>query len=421
MNLRERLTHKTVLISIANASLRLFSLFFRFSLSIYLGKFLGLKDVGVFGLLLGITGSLPAIIGLGLNYFVNRETVGSEPLVAGRKIKDRLAVTISGLLLSTLLIIPILINSNISDVSIIVPTVLVIIAECVAFDVQMSLFSLKKPLLANFFLFIRSASWVLPFIVLSRFDLHFRNISCLIISWLIADVAAFSMLFWRLSDWPWASIFASQIDFSWLRKSIKSARLIYLGDIGLAGYAYFDRFIVLGFVGLQSEGIYVFWWSMASALQALVASAVIQTSLPLLVEARKSPDRSKWRNLLRNTIGATLAYAIIGAVLIYVASMIMLPFIKRPLLYDYIDVLIAMLIASVIKSVSDVINYGLYSCGDDNKLAYINIFGLVVSVTTISLALAIGGLHLVGYALFTSASISLFLRTFFLRRHFGAR
>jgi O-antigen/teichoic acid export membrane protein len=85
----------------------------------------------------------------------------------------------------------------------------------------------------------------------------------------------------------------------------------------------------------------------------------------------------------------------------------LLPFIHRDGLAGNLGLFFIMLVASTIRMVSDIINYGLYSRGQDKAFAVTNIFGFLIAPCLTFVLLEAFGLSGVGLSMLIVA-ISLF-------------
>jgi O-antigen/teichoic acid export membrane protein len=395
-------------------AIRLLSIAGRFALAIFLARFFSLNIVGVYGLIVGVTATLPPVIGLGLNYYLNRETIGHPPEECGPFIRDRLLITCLALIATGIASFIYIYFWNRGMVEVFAAIAPVVFLETVFVDIQLSLFSLKMPLLANMLLFIRSALWNAPFIVFSYLEPAHRNLTFLMGWWLAGEVVAYAILAIRLRNWPWKAIIGTPVNTDWIMSRIHAAKRIYLGDIGLAGYAYLDRFIVAGVVGLDDTGIYVFLLSIAFGLQAIVTSGIIQIALPHLVDTYKNKGYVEWKAMLAQLVRRVATFAIVGSVVLFGATVVLLPWVHRPGLQQHLGLLAATLAGSTIKLVSDLINYGLYSRKQDKALGSINIFGLFITILNTIVFLKLFGLSGLSASIILTPTVMLLIRLFFL-------
>ena len=220
-----------LLLPATNMGLRGAGLVARFALSIYIVKYLDLSSVGLFGLISGVLGFLPTLIGFGINYFFCRELVGAPPRQAGEKLRNRLSFTVACLCLlllcsgvfMTAFRIPFPAHSGI--------IALIILLDVTAFDVQVALISLRMPVFSNFLLFIRSSSWIFPFITLSFYFSSYRSLSFLLDTWCSSLVLFYVFLAYHLRNWPWNIIGNTSLDFSEFIFGFKRRLLIYISDL----------------------------------------------------------------------------------------------------------------------------------------------------------------------------------------------
>lgn len=408
-----KLNPQKLLVPLTNMGLRGIGLVGRFALSFYLVKFLSLTETGQFGLIVGVAGVLPALFGFGMNYFLSREIIGVDIHDAFARIRDKMIVmaTLLGITLLGALgvnaIHPVDVLGNLWLAG------LIIVLEVIAFDLHIVLISLRKPLLANFLLIVRSAAWVFPFIATSFFWPQYRNLDTLLVFWLGSLVTSFAILWLCTRGWPWLDTLSRKVDSRWISHTIKAAGLVYLSDLGLVVYSYFDRFFIAGHLGLAATGVYTFYWTMANALLVLITAAVVQVSLPGLVDGYKAGEAA-WRRKFGTMLVKALAGSLAMAVVMYGAVSFLLPYIGNPELARHPLIFPLMLVAIVVKIVADMTHYGLYSRKKDRTLALVNISGifvnLVLTIALVSLMGLIGvALSMLGTAAYLLASRGWFL------------
>ena len=408
-----------LIVPLTNMGLRGLGLVGRFALSFYLVKFLSLSETGQFGLIVGVAGVLPALFGFGMNYFLSREIIGVDIAEAIARVRDKMVVIGSLLVLTFLGALGVNLVHPINVLGSLWLAGVIIMLEVIAFDLHIVLISLRRPLLANFLLIVRSAVWVFPFIGISYFWPQYRNLDTLLVSWLTSLALCFLMLWAFTRTWPWLQVFRGHIDTRWVRKTIRAAHLVYVSDLGLVIYSYFDRFFIAGKLGLAATGVYTFYWTMANALLVLITAAVVQVSLPGLIDGIKAGEMA-WRRKFRQMLAKALIGSTAMAGFMYCAVTLLLPHIGNPGLARHPLIFPLMLVAIVIKIGADMTHYGLYSRSKDRTLALVNISGIFINLTlTVSLVSVLG---LVGVA-FSMLGTALYLvtaRGFFLYRDVSA-
>ncbi len=371
-----------VILPVLNMGMRGLGLVGRFGLSLYLAKYLSLSDVGLFGLITGITSMLPAMIGWGLNYFLNREIVEKPRVFSGKMVRDRLVVTLLSLAVVLVPATPVVLAWHaLPNPAWVVIVLCIIVFECLAVDMHFALISVGLPLAANMLLFIRSAAWIFPVAVLGVLVPEFRTLGPVLASWLVGLLANFAALFWVLRAWPLKTIMATEIDRTWLRKTLRNGWLIYLTDVSICGTALLDRYVVDHFLGLRLTGIYTLYWSVANGIYVLVGAGVTQIVFPKLVAADNKGDRQEAQRLIRQTLFRIISA---GGALSIIAALSFPPVLEligRKEITVYAPVFWVMLAGICIRLTADTVAMDLVSRHLDRQWAIINILGVALAFT----------------------------------------
>lgn len=407
-----------LLLPLGNIGMRGAGLVGRFALTLYFAKHFELSEIGSFGLIAGMAGLLPSLIGCGVNYFLNREIVGADPLRAGALLRDRLLLTVTMLLL-----VGIAFGAAHAAGIVQAPASLGLLAfilagECIAFDVHMSLIGLRMPVAANFLLFVRSASWIFPVLVLSTIWPQLRSLGFVFWSWAGGVIASFIFLAILLRAWPFAAIGRKRIDFAWIRRTVRRGWLIYLSDLGIGGQLYLERYVVNELLGLKLTGVYTLYWTMANAVHVLVTVGVVQVALPDLVEAHRGANKVEWRQAFLQATGRMVAITIPLCVACGVVVLKVLPRLGIEQFAASPSLFCLMLIGVAIRLLSDMASFGLYSRNLDTEFAVMNIVGIVVSLALSFLLIARFGLIGAGVGMIVHAVLMLTMRAVLLARSY---
>jgi len=384
----------------------------RFALTMYLAKYFDLKDIGAFGLIAGAVGILPCALGCGINYFLSREIVGAPPLRAGIMLRDRLAFTLAMSVLATTVLATLTGLGVLPVRHNLLLLIWILIGESIAFDVHMSLISLRLAVAANVLLFVRSAGWVFPAIGFGVFlGPRFRTFDFVLQCWGAGLVVNFVCLYSVvLRDWPLRAIARTRIDFRWLGRTVRRASLIYPSDLGIAGQIYLDRYIVEHYLGMKQVGVYTLYWSMANAVYVLVTVGVVQLVVPHLVERHRAGIKGEWRSAFVAELVKIVSIAIPLCLVCGVVVLQALPRIGMrqfgvwPLVFEL------MLVGVTMRLVSDVFSQGLYSRNLDASYATMNIIGLLISAAITVVLIRHGGLLGVALGMIISPTVLLAMR-----------
>ncbi|BCP51442.1 hypothetical protein K32_00590 [Kaistia sp. 32K] len=401
---------------VANLAIRAMGLAMRLALLVYLARYLGIDAVGKFGLIQGAAGVTPVALGWGASYFLGREIVGRPPVEAGRRVRDRLVLTGLSLAAAGIACAALIGAGIVTPPASLLLVAPILVLEAFAFDIHVALISVGKPLAANWLLFIRTGAWVVPAAGLGILLPELRTLDFVLACWLAALFANFAGLAIVLRAWPLAAIGRASIDKDRLRRRLREGWLIYLNDLALVGMVYLDRYIVDWFLDLRAVGVFVLHWSIANALHVLVSAAIVQVSLPDLVQARRDGGTEAWRRALAHMIARVAVAAIALGTLLLVATAFALPRLLGAGAPVDARLLGWMLLAMAIRLVADAVNYGLYSLGLDRPLALINLGAALASAVLGVLLVHAFGLTGTALAMIATASLLLVCRSLALGR-----
>lgn len=397
---------------LTNMAMRAASLIARFALSIWIARALGYDALGAFGLLTGLAGAAPAFLGFGVSYHVNREIVRADPAAAYRLLRDRLALSATcaaaaGLAAGGATALGLLPRAPWPWMG-----SAIILLELIAFDLHIALINLRRPVAANLLLFLRSASWIAPVILLGLLDPRLRSLDMLLGGWLVALVANFALLGLVLRDAPFARLRRTAVDWRGLAARARRAPLVWLNDMAEVEQLYLDRFIVAQMLGLAAAGAYTLVFAVTHGVYVLVASAVTQLSVPRLVAA----GPAGWRAVLA---GEARRAAVVAAPLIAAAmagGLLLLPALGLADFRDHAALFLLMLATAFLRPFADLRKGVLYGLHRDHALALVNLAGVAASVPVALLCLRLFGLAGIGVAALLTQAALIGARTAMARR-----
>lgn len=349
--------------------LRLASLSAKFFLTLYMGKFFGLSEMGIYGLALSASIFFSWVVGFKLDYVVGREIVGAENKLAAKRMRDQfIFYSFCYVLLALLFVYFSFEHTDILPQKYWLYVAFLSIAEGYATFLQLNLNSLGMPVINNFLFFIRSASWVAPVMVIGYFWPEFRNIDFVFNCWLSGvSVSVFITLFY-LRQWPWPSFKTQPFDFKWLKKSIVVCFMMWVGNISLAAGTYADRFIIAKFLDLELVGVVTFYASFAFALLTLNQSGVLAFAYPRFITNYKQGHIAIfWQDVWRAGLqSAALSGAL--ALLICLALPFYARYAGKELLLQNTHVLYLVMAGAFLRCVADIFYYVLYARHQDRPL-----------------------------------------------------
>jgi len=349
--------------SIEHASIigaRSLTLAAKFALTAFVARFLGFSDLGLYGLLVAVSTMAPIILGLGLNGVIQRDLVDMPLSGVLPHITTRFVFNIA---IYLVLIPAFLIGCSLRVFQInLVDGVLmsaIVFSEHIFNDLHAILIGRRRAAFANVLLFVRSAAWV-PFYVASNLLFpQSRTFTSLLVFWTAGMVVA-GVVFLpnMLRDARWREM---RIDPDWLIEGIRRSRVLYVYDLATSLTQYMDRFIISSFLGLEATGIYVFFWSVASAINNLVYASITQTYVPVLVGWRKQHNEAAFAAAAKRMLLESGATSIVLSVCLWVIFPIVVPYLQRPVLLSWSWGFGVVLIATQLRLLSDAVTAIVYS------------------------------------------------------------
>jgi O-antigen/teichoic acid export membrane protein len=371
----------------------------KFALSLYMVRYLGLHDLGFYGLVVGATTAMPALLGLGLTAWIMRKLVNLPTPQVIPAMFTRLSLTF----LIQLVVQPM---AWLFDIVLGEPIPLrfapviaaIILLEGLASEVCSMLTARRRVALAEFLLFTRSSLWPLPVIAYGIIEPTARTIEFVLLGWISGLALTWLIVAAHLlPQQRWRHL---RLHWRWLFDGVRESVPLYIHDLNLAFSLYLDRFLISLFVGLELTGVYTFFWSVANMVHALTIYGVLTPQIAALVDAGTRGSAKFARVVRQLQIEIALSATLLGSGAI-VAVVILLPYLKRQLLDDNLAVFWIIMAATLLRICADGYGYLLYANRRDGATAATSVTGTAVSTVL--------NLLLVPYASVRGAAIAFLL------------
>jgi len=382
------------LTSLTIMALRGLALVAKFALTLFIARFIGLETLGVYGLVAGAAVMFPVVASLGLIRILSRNAV-SQPLDEVTYMLRRywgIQAAVYGMISFIALGVGIYLH-QLALTSIVL---VIVFLEHVNGDLFVLLNHLLQPRLANVLMFFRTAGWICVYMILAFVFPALRNLDTLLEFWIGGSLLAIVGFAISASDWPWLHPTPGAGHKEWLWHHFKASRVLFVNDIANTVAQYTDRYLVSLFMGLELTGVYVLFWSIGNALSNLVDTGIIQISEPKLINAHTRQDDSYWRVfrlLFVETVAISIVLAIVTGVLVHVA----IPYLNRPLVADWMQVLWTILLGFVLRMAYEVQGTVFYS-------RYKDLFTLFSGLFVIALSIVANMVLIPPFALYGAAS-----------------
>lgn len=363
-----------------NAGLRLSSLGLKLLLTLYMGRYLGLTEMGTYGLVAAIVAVSLPLLGMRIDYVMTREIVDMPQLDLTRRLRDQiLFYGMNYLLFIGAALIFSVAFPDVVEPKVIYFATLLAIVEGLGTYTSGNLVPLRQPVLSTAIFFIRSALWVIPVMGVGFFVPAFRTADFVFYCWLGCAFLSLVLTAFIWRHLPWRDVLALPMDWAWLRKSIWTCLPMWLGAIGMAVANNSDRFAVEHYLGRDFVGITSFYNSFAGAITAMVASGIVIFTQPDLVAAYRRNDAAEFR---RTAKMMTVQIATSSAVMALLVGLIVPQlgsYLGRSELSEHSLVLWLVLVGVWLRMSVEGLYYVLYSRHQDIAIWSGNIVMLGVS------------------------------------------
>lgn len=351
----------------------------KFGLSLYIAKFVGLAELGTYGLVVALSLTAPVLIRAGLFNTISRNLVDAEPAQMTNDLKHYMAWVIICYLVIATLMTPLLYTEIISEYKNSAYLILaIVLGEHLTADSIVLLNNLRKPQSANFLGLNQSAVCVIPFAALSWFIPSLRNLNMLLACWAIANFISLFGVVALLSKWPWKT--TNPINIGWYFVRLKASGYLFASDLIGTASQFIDRYLIAYFISIEQAGIYTLFFQLANSIYTLISSSIINVHRPQIISAFRSKDLSNaTSHLKRLQLEVILIFAalsiIIGGAFYFVA-----PWLNRPKVLDYLPLMWFTFIATALKAWCLTGFIELFSRHYDRELFLLNILGFILII-----------------------------------------
>lgn len=286
-----------------NAGLRLASLGLKLLLTLYMGKYLGLTEMGTYGLVAAYAAISIPLLGFRLDYVVMREIVNRKDLALATLLRDEMAFYISTYAIASAAVIAYLYSvGSEQDQEIILIALVICTLESFATITSQNMSSLKRPIFGNFLFFIRSSLWAIPVMVLGWYNPEYRTAQFVFDFWIAGIMLSLMVQAYAWRKLPWREALRIPVQWGWIWTSVKRTLPIWIGGVCGALSGNVDRFIIETYLGREFVGLVSFYGSFVLAVGSLIASGLFSFKYPYLIEYHKSGDLSAFQQLTRKLI-----------------------------------------------------------------------------------------------------------------------
>jgi O-antigen/teichoic acid export membrane protein len=380
----------------------------KFILTLYTARFLGLAEVGIYGLVTAATNLSPALLGFGLTEWTLRRIVTMRADEAVQAMTARMAIATA----AHVVFQPVIWAASfafgapvpVAWIWLIAPIVWL---EHLWFDLQDMLTARGHLAFVSVMQFMRAALWPLAVVALGVLYPPARTLEVILIGWLVGMlltwiVAAGWFMRQGVPLFRWAEV-TTQLGH------IRASSFLYLRNITANASLYIDRYVISLTLGLELTGVYVFFWSVANVVQGMVVSVVVQPQASTLISAVATDDAVRLHHAKRRLLLEAAAWTALMSVGAFAGIVILLPFMQKPLLEDHLWLCAAIMIATWLRIAVEKYAYLLLALHRDRTILGASVAGVVVSVVLNVTLIPLFGLSGAALAFFLTGATVLVL------------
>lgn len=394
-------------------ALRLGSMVAKFLLALYTARYLGLADLGIYGLLVGAATMVPWALGFGVTDWTMRQIAILPRAEAAARITTRLSLSLAVHIVGQ----PIAwaINAALGSPipwPIVFAGGAILLLEHLACDAGDMLIARNHPMLGAVLLFVRAGLWPFAVIAWGVLNPAARTLEWLLIGWFAGlAIAWIGLAFYLLREERWRQL---ALRPRWLMRGIAQSVPLYIKDLAGSLNLYLDRFLISFFLGLELTGVYTLFWSICNVVHNLSVASIVQPQLPQLMSsaARGAEPFRTLERKLQIEVAIWTALLVVAAV---IAIPPLLPYLDRPLLQANLTVFWIVLAATVLRIGADSYGFVLLALHRDTAIAIISVAGVAASAVLNVALVPVFGLKGAGYA-FVLTALGLFVARYWMTR-----
>lgn len=389
--------------SIISLFIRGFSILSRFTLFIYIGKFLPTSEYGIFGLLQSSLAIGVYLIGLDLYVYTNREIPKMDFKGVQAVVQSQFAVHIMAYIIFLPLITLILSDTFIPSKYIGWFCILLML-EHITFEFIRILIALQHPLYANLIISLRSLLWILLFLVITYTYpsvLSIKNLLLFWISGLAISLIISICLFFKLKILPFETW---KIDTEFIKQALKGSFIFLMASISQNTIEFSNRYFLKYYYSSFEVGVYSFFQNIVNLMDVFIYTALIMIILPKLIEAKSRGDDLTYKNKLDIMQGGIFYGTIFLAIALFFIINPFLSFIGKEEMVKNIEIFRMLLLGSALFCLSHIGHYVLYINNNERLILAASLVGTVINIILNIILIPTYGMT--GAAISTIGSIS---------------
>ncbi len=303
--------------SVFSVILRGTTLLSKFLLILYLGRYLAVEELGIYGLMAVTISFSLYVLGMDFNLFNTREILAHDATEHGRLIRDQLVF--HGLVY--LIVLPALLGVFLAGF---LPWHYaawfygLLVLEHLQQEAHRLLVTLSRPVLANVVLFFRSGAWAYAVVATGLLVPHARNLDLVWIGWTVGGLVGLAIAVVPLRRLGVGRAWRLPVDWQWIGRGLRNSLVFFAATLSLKAMEYADRYFLQFFHGETMVGVYTLYAQLANVVLTFIETGIVMVLLPHIIAAHQRGRDAEFQVLLRRmglaTLGASLGLGLLAAV-----------------------------------------------------------------------------------------------------------
>jgi O-antigen/teichoic acid export membrane protein len=363
-----------------NLALRGITLFSRFILIFYIGKYFSTEELGIFGLFSTTITLSIFLLGYDFYAFNTREILNRKPEDRFVLIRDQL-IFHALLYIVVLPLLGLIFLYKVLPVNYILLFYVILIFEHFSQEFYRLFIVLEKPVFSNFLLFIRSGVWVYILLILWLSGSgEFENLQAIFMAWAGGVAISCFLGFFFLFKYVPFSDEKIPVDWKWIKKGILISTPFFIGTIAYKIIEFSDRYMIDFFLDKSAVGVYTFYNNISNLINVTVDTMVIIFLYPKLIDFANKKDLGSFLSVKQKMTKQILFVSLITTVLLGVLLNPLLIFLEKEEFENEKVVFYIMLLSNIVLNISFIAHYVLYSLKKDMAILFPTITGAIINI-----------------------------------------
>lgn len=365
---------------IINLLLKMLSLSSKFAFIVLAGKVISETDFGYYALFSSFIVYISGFIGLEYHSYNNRMMISSKSSEQKILFSNQLAFI-------TIVIVfcaPISLLLYFFDAlpwSLTVWFFLILVFEYTSLEIVRLLNILDEQIKSTIIYSIKTSCWMIPLTVVWFFkdnaEIYSVYFLWLFFSILSTLVGVFFLRRKIIEDFKLSNVY-----FNKIISVVSKSKVIFISSQLALIVFVLDRYLLKLYSGVELVSVYFFYFMITNSLLAVLESSVFVFYVPSLIRSINKKDEKLIFSLIKDMRNMAFVVVFLCAAIMMVSIDLVIKYVGKELFFNYKSIFYILLFSVVLRVLSLVYHYAIYSLKLDKELAYINLCSLILFVIT---------------------------------------